>query len=171
MYSEYVVLHYPGSNLIFWRNIFPCVELHHCSWHSTFRVLRPVMWLDKSEFTNHHTFWFIFTFSQTCGSYMNQNSRCAWRDSHSPCSQNLPLCTCNCACMVKIGPCLHFKSIHHPFLRLSCRSKSRRWRCASRLQKHGPPNLHLAFSTQNRQTGTVNCWTHTFTFTRPNTQA
>lgn len=55
-------LYHPDNNMISWRSLFPIAELlsscRHCDWRSCFRAITKAMWLDKSEFINHHTLWF-----------------------------------------------------------------------------------------------------------------
>lgn len=48
------------------------------------------------------------------------------------------------------------KSIYHPSLQQSCSSRIHKWRCASYLQKRGPPNLHPAFSRKPQRPKCLN---------------
>lgn len=64
----------------------------------------PKMCLAESMFIDHNTLWPILTqpfCTLHCCTYMNQNSRCAWRHRYSSCAQDLLLCpyyfrTINC---------------------------------------------------------------------------
>lgn len=73
-------------------------------------AMRAVMWLAEWVSINHHVCWSIVTFTQPfctlcCCTYINQNSRCAWRCPHYLWSQDhFSVCEFTCQSAVKGDP-------------------------------------------------------------------
>ena len=75
-----ISLHY-SYNIISFRISWVIVVILHYDLLSCFSAVRLVIWLAETTFINHHTIWFLITFSEpfcTLHCCKHQNSSCPW---------------------------------------------------------------------------------------------